>query len=374
MKPKFDIEIDFMQSQGSYVYDIKTQAKYLDMFNMWSSLPLGYRHHGIESAAITGTYGFLDNMEYLSLLKMCNNVFESAEYNNFLKKFKKTLPLYSDFHFCCTGSLAVESAVKCALTYKRGNVVGLRGSFHGVNSWGLVTDCPERLGEYPRFYGFVNTSVKDIVRILSHHSICTSAVVIEPIQCTAGDIYPNIDDLLKIQLLCKKNDVCLIVDEIQTGFGTTGTWWYHEQIGLIPDIVVFGKKAQVSGIATTDKYADAINSEDMKLSVTFDGDLIDMVRSTYIMEAYEQYNLIKQAHRNQKRFADKLMGYFESYRGVGNLLAFDLPTKQERDAFVRRVYDKKLLVSPANETTVRLRPNMAVTLDEIDECINRLIE
>ena len=59
-----------------------------------------------------------------------------------------------------------------------------------------------------------------------------AAVIVEPIQCTAGDIYLDQEKLRKLQVLCNNNDVCFIVDEVQTGFGSTGEMWYSDKIGL----------------------------------------------------------------------------------------------------------------------------------------------
>ena len=59
-----------------------------------------------------------------------------------------------------------------------------------------------------------------------------SSCIIEPIQCTAGDIYLDPQTLRDIQKICKMNDICFIVDEVQTGFGVTGSYWYSEIINL----------------------------------------------------------------------------------------------------------------------------------------------
>ena len=370
MKTRFPIQLMLDRSYGSYAYDQNTHERYLDMFNMWSSLPLGYDHFSLNEMSYTTSEIFS--------FKMCNNVFETEELEIFEEKFKKSLRMYSDFHYCCTGALAIESAIKSALTYNPGIVLGMENSFHGVNSWGTVTDREShsklRFKGYPKVRDLITLSTWGILQNLRYNSDSVSCVVIEPIQCTAGDIYPAVSELLGIQALCRKHDVCLIVDEIQTGFGTTGSWWYSGKIGLIPDILVFGKKAQVSGIATTDKYAGAMNSDEMKLSVTFDGDLIDMVRATYIMDAYEKFDLILHANENQETFKKNLSASFDNYRGCGNLIAFDLGGRVQRDTFVSKCFGRKLLVSPAAERTVRLRPNMAVTEEEIDECCSILLD
>ena len=129
------------------------------------------------------------------------------------------------------------------------------------------------------------------------------AVIVEPIQCTSGDIYLDTEELLELRNLCRAQDICFIVDEIQTGFGVTGKMWYSDQIGMDPDVLVFGKKAQICGIVAKEKYNECITTPLRKLDVTFDGELIDAVRATYVLQSYEKYDLLNQAQINSKRFS-----------------------------------------------------------------------
>ena len=199
-----------------------------------------------------------------------------------------------------------------------------------------------------------------------------SSVIVEPIQCTAGDIYLDIDKLKRIQKLCNKNDICFIVDEIQTGFGVTGEMWYSEKIGLNPDIVIFGKKSQICGIMTNDKYSEAIHSQYRKLEVTFDGELIDAIRSEYILNAIEKNSLLKNVKDKSKILRSELSELFENYRDSGHLIAFDFPNKQQRDSFVSNAYSNKLLVNPTAEKSIRIRPNLAFSDNELDELLNKI--
>ena len=193
-----------------------------------------------------------------------------------------------------------------------------------------------------------------------------SSVIVEPIQCTAGDVYLDVTKLKKIQDLCNKNDICFIVDEIQTGFGVTGEMWYSKMIGLNPDIVIFGKKSQICGIIVNDKYSEAIHSQYRKLEVTFDGELIDAIRSEYILNAIEKNSLLENVKDKSKILRNELSGLFENYRSVGHLIAFDFQNKQERDDFALNAYLNRLLVNPTGEKSIRIRPNLAFSDNELD--------
>jgi L-lysine 6-transaminase len=367
----FDITIDFNKSHGSYVYDRKSNNTFLDLFSMFSSLPLGYNHPIFDGS-------FDQKIKPVSHLKMCNNLFHSKELQDFEKKFSK-ISFHENLHLCATGALAVESAIKCGYEYQKDPsaiVMGVKKSFHGINSWGFVTDSEissvkDRVVNYPKNNWELH-SLDELIDKLENNTINISSVIIEPIQCTAGDIYLDAEKLKQVQKLCNKNEICFIVDEIQTGFGVTGEMWYSSIIGLEPDIVIFGKKSQVCGVMTNDKYSEAIHSKHRKLEVTFDGDLIDAIRSEYILKAIESLSLLDNVKDKSKIIRNEISELFENYRSSGHLIAFDFPSKKERDSFVSSAYSNKLLVNPTGEKSIRMRPNLAFSANELDRLLTTI--
>ena len=369
MKSLFNIKIDFELSKGSMVFDKFTNQKYLDLFSMYSTLPLGYNHPIFDT-------DYKNKIATLSHIRSTNNLFFSDELNNFFEKFRKYI--FSDYiHLTCTGALAIESAIKCAMVKKKINdpvVLSLKKSFHGINSWGFLTDrfasTEERMRYIPR-NNWLNLEYEDILRLFEKGNIDNLiAIVIEPIQCTAGDLYIPIEHLKKIKELCVKNNICLIFDEIQTGMGVTGNMWYSEKINIKPDILVFGKKAQVSGIVVNEEYSECIKSPIQRLEVTYDGDLIDAVRSTYILKAYEEQNLLQSVNDNHIFFKNILSEKVLNYRSSGLLIAFDFETKEKRDFFTKACFDNKLICNGTGEKAVRLRPNLAISESEMELAAN----
>ncbi len=367
----FDITIDFEKSQGSYVFDKKTKKPYLDMFSMFSSLPLGYNHPVFDE-----TFDY--KIKHIAHLRMCNNLFHSEELASFVEKFKR-ISFHENLHLCATGALAVETALKCAFEYKKAPdsiVVGLQNSFHGIHSWGFITDnnlssVQSRVEHFPR-NDWQNISIDKVVSYITENVSQISSVVIEPIQCTAGDIHLSVEKIKEIEAVCKEHKICFIVDEIQTGFGTTGDFWYSEKVGLDPDIVVFGKKSQVCGVMVNDQFSEAIFSKVRKLEVTFDGDLIDAIRSEYVLNAIEKYALLENVNKKSDLLRNELSDQFDNYRSVGHLIAFDFQDKKTRDGFVSSAYENNLLVNPTGEKSVRIRPNLALSDDELDDFFLRI--
>jgi len=367
----FDITIDFQKSHGSYLYDKKTNQYFLDVFSMFSSLPIGYNHEIFDDE-------FDNRIRHISHLKMCNNLFNSTELDSFCNYFSE-ITAQPHFHFASTGALAVESALKCAFEYKKNNnslVVGTTNSFHGINSWGFITDknissVKNRVINYPR-NNWKNINIEKIVNFINDNSKNIVACIIEPIQCTAGDIYLDVKLLKEIESVCKEKDICLIVDEVQTGMGVTGDYWYSDKINIEPDILVFGKKSQISGIAVNQKYSEAILSPYRKLEVTFDGDLIDACRGEYVLRAIKKFSLLENVNKNSKILRNELGDKFLNYRSEGHLIAFDLKNSQKRDLFVTKAYENNLLVNPTSDRSIRLRPNLAFSDNELDDFIDRI--
>ena len=369
MKYVLPLTIDFKKSHGSYLVDKNTNDEYLDFFNMYSSLPLGYNHKIFDKS-------FKEKINEISYIKMANNVCKSEELMEFIELFKGYT--FSDnFHFTSTGALAVESALKTAMHYKKVKepmVISVKNSFHGVNSWGFTTSrvgvTAKRMEYFPK-NSWLDLELDEIIEYLNTKDLQNlTAVIIEPIQATNGDIYLDKDKLKVIRKLCLDNDICFILDEVQTGFGTSGKMWYYEHLDIIPDILVFGKKAQVSGIVVSDKYKEILENPYQKLDVTFDGELIDIVRATYILKAFKKYDILENVNKFSKIIKNELKDKVLNYRSVGALIAFDFEIQKQRDAFVKKCFDNKLLINKAGEKTVRLRPNLATDDKDIYNFLN----
>ena len=366
MIPVFDISVDLKKSKGSYLYDSKSDSQFLDFHGNFSSLALGYNHPIFDSK-------FEEKVVLFSKLKTTTNLYECEDYRNFHNNFSRYC-FSKHIHFACTGSLAVEAAIKSAIDKSRFQqplVFGLKKSFHGINSWGFLTDrylgTKDRLQYFPT-NNWSNKSIDQLIKDLENNTYSSQlvAIIVELIQSTSGDIYLDKKKLKKLRDLCNFRKVCFIADEVQTGFGVTGSMWHSQNINIEPDIIVFGKKAQVSGIIANNEYSSCINSDLRKLQVTFDGDIIDIIRSNYILNAIEKYELMLNVKKNQKIFREILIDKTLNYRGIGHLIAFDFKSTDKRDIFFRRCFEKKLLCNKGGDVSIRMRPNLSVNENDID--------
>ena len=367
---KYGITIDLSKSLGSYLYDKNSDKPILDFIGMFASLPLGYNHPIFKSNQ------FKDEVLNIAHTKVTNCFIGSEESQTFDECFTSFAPsIFKHFYYCCTGSLAVESALKAALERSSGKspkILTFENSFHGINGWAsFVTsrDYPvgPRLEGYPRNFTLECPedidSFKSLVR-----SNNVAAVLIEPIRATQGDIHFSKGFLKTICDICDNQDILVIFDEVQTGMGATGTYWYYQQLGVQPDIVIFGKKAQLSGFMATSKVSSIFTQKEKKLEATWDATLIDMIRCKHIIKAYRDLNILENVQSRSMQLMSLISNSkVKNLRGSGLIIGFDLESEKDRNNFRDECYNKGLLVNGGGSRSIRLRPNLAVTSDEIIE-------
>ena len=170
----------------------------------------------------------------------------------------------------------------------------------------------------------------------------------------------------------------LIYDEVQTGVGLTGKFWCHEHFGenARPDILAFGKKMQVCGILAGKKVDEIENNVfhvSSRINSTWGGSLVDMVRSSKIMEIIEEDNLCENAavvgeylQNELSKIAEK-NSIISNVRGKGLLTAFDFPDKTSRDNFIKEGMKRDVMFLGCGNQTIRFRPALIMDKDHIDE-------
>ena len=151
---------------------------------------------------------------------------------------------------------------------------------------------------------------------------------------------------------------------------------------FVPDILAFGKKTQVCGIMVgkrVDEIKDNVFNVSSRLNSTWGGNLVDMVRCQRYLEIIDEENLIKNAAKQGKYLLSGLEEVSKKYpdkisnaRGLGLMCAFDLPTPEKRDELKNRLYANDLVVLGCGANTIRFRPPLIVSSEEIDEALEIL--
>jgi L-lysine 6-transaminase len=175
--------------------------------------------------------------------------------------------------------------------------------------------------------------------------------------------------------MCHTYDALFVLDEVQTGVGLTGTAWAYQQLGLQPDIVAFAKKVQLGGIMAgrrVDEVAENVFAVSGRINSTWGGGLADMVRSRRLLEIIERDGLIDRAARTGawligelRALGERHAGVASNVRGRGLMCALDLPSSADRDTAVRLLREQRVIVLPCGERTIRFRPALDVTEQEL---------
>tara|TARA_R100000008_G_C3584577_1_gene171217 strand:+ start:1813 stop:2976 length:1164 start_codon:yes stop_codon:yes gene_type:complete len=375
---KFNIKIDFDKSHDSYLYDKRTEREYLDFFGMYASLPLGYNHE------IFQTDEFKKEFMSVSSFKVNNCEFVSDETLEFDEMFTEYAGQgnYKYFHYCCTGALAVEAAIKTCLRYKNFHtprVLSFNNSFHGINSFGnFVTSRFEavepKLVGMPNVYSCkVDLDLEQVEFQLAGGQV--TCILVEPIQCSVGDVHLDKDFMNGLKELSDKYNVPLVFDEIQVGFGGTGKVWYHEHLDYEPDIIIFGKKTQLSGIMVNEQHSQTFKKGEItRLDVTWNADVTDMIRCKYIMKAYQKYNILDNVSKMGDYLTQSLSTdeKLSNVRNNGLIIAFDLPDTEKRNNFVNNLFLDGVLCNPTGKRSIRIRPSLSLTMQEAELAIEKI--
>ena len=262
-------------------------------------------------------------------------------------------------------------------------VVGATGNFHGrsLAAVSMSDDEDSRNGFGPFVPGIELVPYNDVdaLEVLFNdkgHRI--ASFMVEPIQGEAGVIVPSDDYFLKVSELCKKHNILLAMDEVQTGFGRTGENFAHQLFGVKPDIMGCGKAAgggilPISFVAGRKDVLDVLTPGSE--GSTFGGYPLASVVGTYAIKVLIDENLAE----NAKKQGNYLMGHLNSIkdefpdkikevRGKGLLTAFEMHNEKHLDGHMVSVglLNHGVYAKETHHTTVRLAPALTINKSQID--------
>jgi len=410
----FDFVMDFEKSHGSYIVDRLTGKEYLDMFSMFASASVGYNHPYILEKA-----NWLGKM---AIYKPTLSDVYLQEYADFMDVYSR-VAIPKELPYCFFvegGALAVENALKTAFDWKtRKNwqkdidkeanlVIHFKQSFHGRSGYTLSltnTSDPRKHQYFPKFewpritnpklnFPITKENLEETIKqeqiALLHIQEAILAnpdqvacIIIEPIQAEGGDNHFRNEFFAELRRICDENEILLILDEVQTGIGMTGKMWAYEHLGIIPDVISFGKKTQVCGILANKEKLDEVErhvfQESSRINSTFGGNFIDMLRFQLVLEIIENENLVENSKVVGEFLLDGLLKLEQKYpeqifasRGKGLMCAFDLKDHDARNWLYKRLYEEGILVLTCGDKSIRFRPHLNVTKEEIQIVLDKI--
>jgi len=416
MTDGFDLVLDLKKSYGCRVYDSRNDKFLLDCFSFFSSAPLGCNHPKLT------TQEFIKKIGEISVNKPTNSDLYTVEMAEFVDTFSKyAVPDYfKHLFFVSGGALAIENGLKTAFDWKiRKNiedgksknsgkqVIHFKEAFHGRTGYTLSLTNTFNLDKIRYFTKFnwpriINPKITfplnseniknvenleqqaiyEIKNAIRENPYDIAALIIEPIQGEGGDNHFRNDFFIQLRNICDEYGIMLILDEVQSGVGLTGKMWAYEHFDFKPDIVAFGKKTQVCGIMVNnrvDEIKDNVFNVSGRINSTWGGNLTDMVRCQKYLEIIDEENLIDNARIQGKRLLEGIEHLGEKYsniisnaRGRGLMCAFDLKTSELRDELRNKIYSNDLVVLGCGEKTIRFRPPLIISEEEIDEALEIL--
>ncbi|MGV9800805.1 L-lysine 6-transaminase [Mycobacterium sp. NPDC003449] len=403
----FDFVLDLDRSSGSYLVDARSGERFLDMFTFFASSALGMNH-----PALADDERFRAELAQAAVNKPSNSDIYSVPMARFIDTFRRVLgdPELPHLFFVDGGALAVENALKVAFDWKsrrnesRGvdpalgtKVLHLRGAFHGRSGYtlSLTNTDPIKVARFPKFdwpridapylrpdadmAELEAESLRQARAAFEANPHDIACFIAEPIQGEGGDRHLRPEFFAAMRELCDEFDALLIFDEVQTGCGITGTAWAYQQLGVVPDVVSFGKKTQVCGVMAgrrIDEVADNVFTVSSRINSTWGGNLVDMVRSRRILEVIEVDGLLENAASVGAYLLDRLRelatdfpGLVLAPRGRGLMCAFSTPTAAQRDGLISRLWDRHVIMLPSGADSVRFRPALTASRTEIDAAV-----
>ncbi|MCH8941981.1 MAG: L-lysine 6-transaminase [Bacteroidetes bacterium] len=409
----FDIVLDLEKSKGVRLIDAKTGDKYLDLFTFFASNALGLNHPKINNPE------FREELATASVNKPSNSDIYTQQMASFVNTFAHIAkPDYmKHLFFISGGALAVENGLKIAFDWKvqknfekdikeeKGfQVIHFKEAFHGRTGYtmSLTNTDPSKVKYYPKFdwpritnpkaifpiennleqiIASENKAIAEINEAIKNNPDDIAVIIIEPIQGEGGDNLFRKEFFLKLREIADENEIMLMFDEVQTGFGLTGKFWASDYY-VQPDIISFGKKAQVCGIMVSERVDEIENNcfkVSSRINSTWGANLTDMVRSKRILEIIDGENLVENARLLGDYLLDNLQSIQNDFpslisnaRGLGLMCSFDLPDGTTRNKFNIACLKDKLIILGCGVKTIRFRPPLNITKEELDEGFTKI--
>jgi len=348
--------------------------KYLDLYGGHAVAGTGHSHPHVVKAiqAQAERLMFYSNLVYSEARARAAEKLVSLAPAQLTKAF-----------FCNSGTEANENAMRMARMFTgRENIITFSGGFHGRTADAISATF---LGKYreigkPNVPGHIEAEFGNIdsVRLLAQENV--AAIMLEPIQSMAGVKTAPPEFFRKLRELCDERGIVLIFDEVQTGVGRTGGWFFagsDAADGVVPDVVTLAKAlgsgVPVGACLVNEKISAGIREND--LGTTFGGGMIAMAAVTATLEAIEQDGMLANVKTTEAYLRERLLELpaVVAVHGRGFLLGLEFSDKAA--PIHKALLERKIITGTSSDPKVlRLLPPLCLKSAEVDLFVTKLKE
>jgi acetylornithine/N-succinyldiaminopimelate aminotransferase len=362
----------FVKGKGMYLYDSCGKA-YLDFGAGIAVNALGHAHPTLVKAVAKN--GAL-------LLHTSNLYFNKPNVEFAYLLSKHVFP--GKIFLCNSGTEANEAAIKFSRKWATGSnkhkyhICSFSHGFHG-RTYAAMSATAQPVfhkGFKPLLPGCHYAPFNDseaTAKILDAHAF--AAVIVEPFQGEGGITPANAEFITFLRQYCTKNHIALIFDEIQCGMGRTGTLWYYEQLGVVPDIMTIAKPIggglPLGGVIVQNDIAACIKPGDH--GTTFGGNPLACALGIETLKLVTRHSFLASVKKNGAYLLERLNGLAAAYpvitdvRGAGLLCGVEVTVDPK--LLIAACNELGLLVIKAEKHTVRFMPPLIVTKKDIDKAV-----
>lgn len=361
------IGIAIERAEGLYLYDPEGNA-YMDLISGIAVSNIGHRHHKVIEAIKNQIDKHLHVMVYGEYIQSSSNLLA--------QKLNDITPdNINCFYFVNSGTEANEGALKLAKRATgRTELISFHKSYHGSTHGALSVSGNEIKKNAFRpllpDVKFINFNLQDELEKITTK---TAGVIIEVIQGDAGVRIPDIEYMKSLRQRCTDVEALLIIDEIQTGFGRTGTFWAFEKYGIVPDILTMAKAMggglPLGSFAASKELMNLLTHDPMLGHITtFGGNPVSCAASLATIEVIQEERLLENVEQKGKLFEELLSAkHIKEIRRSGLMLAFEFDDFETAEKIVRYCLNNGVIcfwfLSCPN--AFRIAPPLTISEEEI---------
>jgi acetylornithine/LysW-gamma-L-lysine aminotransferase len=361
--------ISLTKGKGALVWD-NNGKEYIDCTAGHGVASIGHANDELVAAISTQAANLIT----------CTGSFYNEQRAQLMQKLIEISPDGLEKVFLCnSGTESVEAALKFArISSGRTDFICAMRGFHGRTLGALsATHNPKYREDFqPLVPGFHFVPYNNYEKILENVTDSTAAILLEVIQGEGG-VHPADSEYLKqVQSLCRRKDIILIMDEVQTGFGRTGKLFACEHSDLQPDLLCLSKAIGGGFPIGAVLCSSRIDVPLGKHGTTFGGNPLACAAALASINFMLNNNLPKQAREKGAYFvkkfpADKLIRVRE-VRQMGLMIGIEL--KEKSQPYITKLQEMGILVIPAGATVIRLLPPLIIAYEQLDLVIARITE